>query len=122
MSAVGSLTEGLSELEDQFIQPFVPNIPSCNRDTLDFLDKLHALCPLTVHSILCIIDATAIYPCIPHDDGLANLRNTLLKNTIPTLTINGICDITELVLRRDVFDFNKEYFIHTIVEQPLELN
>ena len=43
VSAVGSLTEGLSELVDNFIQPFVPNMPSYIRDTQDFLDKLHAL-------------------------------------------------------------------------------
>ena len=36
VSAVGSPTEGLSELVDHFIQPFVPNIPSCIRDTQDF--------------------------------------------------------------------------------------
>ena len=32
VSAVGSPTEGLSELVDHFIQPFVPNIPSYIRD------------------------------------------------------------------------------------------
>ena len=53
VSAVGSPTEALSELVDHFIQPFVPNIPSYIRDTQDFLDKLHALCPLPVESILC---------------------------------------------------------------------
>ena len=51
VSAVGSPTEGLSELVDHFIQPFVPNIPSYIRDMQDFLDKLHALCPLPVESI-----------------------------------------------------------------------
>ena len=43
VSAVGSPTEGLSELVDHFIQPFVPYVPSCIRDTQDFLDKRHAL-------------------------------------------------------------------------------
>ena len=112
--AVGSPTEGLSELAYHFIQPFVPNSPSCIRDTHDFLDRLHALCPLPVESILCTIDITALYPSIPHDDGLANLRNALLVNSIPTLTINGSCDMTELVLKRNVFEFNKKYFIKTI--------
>ena len=77
VSAVGSPTEGLSELVDHFIQPFVSNIPSYIRDTQDFLDKLHVHCPLPVESILCTIDATALYPSIPHDDRLANLCNAL---------------------------------------------
>ena len=48
VSAVGSPTEGLSELVDHFIQPFVPNIPSYIRDTQDFFDRLYVLCPLPV--------------------------------------------------------------------------
>ena len=121
VSAVGSPTEGLSELVDHFIQPFVPNIPSYIRDAQDSLDRLHAICPLPVESILCTIDVTALYPSIPHDDGLANLRNALLVNSIPTLTIDGICDMTELVLKRNVFEFNKKYLFR-LVEQPLEQN
>ena len=78
VSAVGPPTEGLSELVDHFIRPFVPNIPSYIRDMQDFLDKLHALCRLPVSSILCTIDVTALCPSILHDDGLANLCNALL--------------------------------------------
>ena len=59
------------------------------------------------------IDVTTLCPSIPHDDVLANLHNALLVNSIPTLTINGICDMTEHVLRRNLFEFNKEYFIQT---------
>ena len=43
VSAVGSPTEGLSELVDHFIQPFVPYVPSCIRVTQDFIYKLHAI-------------------------------------------------------------------------------
>ena len=50
MSAVGSPTEGLSELIDHFVQPFIPNIPSYIRYTQDFLDKLHVLCPLPAYA------------------------------------------------------------------------
>ena len=78
-----------------------------------FLYRLHALCPLSVESILCTIDVAALCPRMPHDDGLANLRNALLVNSIPTITIKGICDMTEIVLRRNVFEFNKKYFIQT---------
>ena len=33
--------------------------------------------------------------------------------SIPTSTINGICDMTEIVHRRNVFEFNRECFIKT---------
>ena len=121
VSAVGSPTEGLSELVDHFIQPFVPNIPSYIRDTQEFIYKLHALCPQPVVSILCTIDVTALYPSIPYDDGLANLRNALLVNSIPTLTVNGTCDMTEPVLIRNAFSSTRNISFR-LVEQPLELN
>ena len=98
VSAIGSPTEGLSEQVDHFIQPFVRNIPSYIRDTLYFIDKLHALCPLPVDSMLHAIDMTPLCPSFPHDDGLANLRTALLENSIPTLAITSICDVTEFVL------------------------
>ena len=111
VSAVGSHTEGLSEVVDHFIQPFLPKILSFIRDTQYFLDRLHALCPLPVDSILCAIAVTALCPNISHDDRLANLRIALLENSIPKLTTSSICDMTELVLKRNVFELNKEYFI-----------
>ena len=109
----GSPIYGFSVLVDHIIQPFVPNIPSCIRDTPDYLDRQHVLCPLPVDSILCTIDVTVIYNSIPHDDGLANLRIALLEFLITTCGINCICDLTELVPKRIAFEFNKEYFIQT---------
>ena len=64
------------------------------------LDKLHALLLLPIESILCTFDVTTQCPRIPHGDGLANLPNALLVNSIPILAINGICDMTLLVLKR----------------------
>ena len=54
MSAARSPTEGLSELEDHFIQPFVPIIPTYIKDTQDSLHMPFAnLFPYinTYHSI-----------------------------------------------------------------------
>ena len=83
-------------------------------DTQDLLDKQHALYLLPFDSI-CTVDVTTPYPSIPHDDGLANLRNALLENSITTVAISCMCDMTELVLKRNVFEFNKEYFIQCSV-------
>ena len=46
-------------------------------------------------------------------DGLANLCTVSLENSTPSVTIFSICDMTELVLKRNVFQFSMEYFIHT---------
>lgn len=66
-------TEGFSELADHFIQSLMPQIPSYTLDTSDFLDELYALSPIPRGSIVCTIDATALYPSKPYIDGLATL-------------------------------------------------
>ena len=65
-------------VQDYIYIPFVPNIPSYIWNMQEILDKLHALCAKPVDSILCTTNVTALYPSIPHDGGLANLRNALL--------------------------------------------
>ena len=92
MSAVGSPTEGLSELGDHFIQRFAPNTTSYIRDTQDFIDKLHATCPFPIDSISCTVDVTVPFPSMPHDDGLDDLRNALLIMHIGQLVRMSVLD------------------------------
>ena len=121
MSTFGSPTEGLSELVDHFIQPFVNNIASYIRETQDFRDILLALCPIPVDSTICKIDLAAQYPSIPQEDGLANIRNALLENSTPSLTIISISDMNELYL--NVMYLSSSLIISfRLAEQPLEVN
>ena len=113
VSACGSATEGLSEIVDHFLQPFIPGIPSYIKDTDDFLRKIRAQGPLPPGSLLVTIDVTALYPSIPHHDGISALRTFLSERQLPPTTIDGICDMCELVLKNNVFEFNKEYFLQT---------
>ena len=50
---------------------------------------------------------------MPHDNGLTYPCDALLGISNPTIITFSICDMTELVLKRTVFEFIKEYLIQT---------
>ncbi|KAJ8032026.1 hypothetical protein HOLleu_25430 [Holothuria leucospilota] len=113
VSACGSATEGLSEIVDHFLQPFVPSIPSYIKDTEDFIRKVHGLGPIPHDAFLVTIDVVDLYPSILHNDGISALRTFLSERHVPRASVNGICDMCEIVLKRNVFEFNSEFFLQT---------
>jgi len=83
ISACGSATEGLSEIVYYFLQPFIPLIPSFIKDTDDFIRKIRTITSIPPGALLVTIDVVALYPSIPHVDGINALRTFLTENTLP---------------------------------------
>ena len=48
----------------------------------------------------------ALYPSIPHEDGLETLRERLIKSEDLKLPVNDIVKTTEFVLKNNIFEFN----------------
>ena len=113
ISACGSATEGLSEIVDYFLQPYIPAIPSHIKDTSDFIHKINAIGSIPAGALLVTIDVVALYPSIPHSDGLRALREFLTERHLPTSVVSGICEMAELVLKKNVFEFDSEFFLQT---------
>jgi peptide-methionine (R)-S-oxide reductase len=111
VSACGSPTEGLSEIVDHFLQPFMTAIPSYIKDTNDFLHKVRSLGSLPSGTILATIDVVSLYPSIPHTNGLTALRSFLLQRGLPEKAVQGISILAETVLTKNVFEFNSEFFL-----------
>jgi len=111
ISACGSATEGLSEIVDYFLQPFIPLIPSFIKDTDDFIRKIRTITSIPPGALLVTIDVVALYPSIPHVDGINALRTFLTENTLPAKVIDGVCEMADLVLKKNVFEFNSEFFL-----------
>ena len=109
--ACSSPTEGLSEIGDHFLQPLISSIPSYIKDTNHFLQKLHSLGPLPPDAILVTIDVVALYPSIPHSDGLSALREFLELHNFPVSTSRALVDMAELVLTKNLFEFNKDFYL-----------
>ena len=79
ISNCGYFTENISAFLDYHLQPLAQKVKSYIKDTNDFLKKLRELPNLPKDFLLCTVDVVGLYPNIPHDDGLAVLRNVLEK-------------------------------------------
>ena len=53
----------------------------------------------------------SLYPSIPHDFGLCAHKDILLDRTLLAIVVNGIHNMTELVLKKNVFELNSECFL-----------
>ena len=54
-----------------------------------------------------------VYDSISHNFGLRTLNDFLLDRNLPTEVVNGILNMTELVLKKNVFELNSECFLQT---------
>ena len=70
VSACGSATEGMSEIVDFFLQPYLPTIPSFIKDTDDLIRRIRNIIELPSDVLLVTVDVVSLYRSIPHDFGL----------------------------------------------------
>ena len=49
----------------------------------------------------------ALYPRIPHENGLETLRERLIKSEDLKLSVNDIVKMAEFVLKNNIFEFNE---------------
>lgn len=75
-SAVGSLTEKISEYVDRILQPLVGNQFSYVKDMSHLLTLLHNL-TLPEGALLVTLDIETLYFSIPHDKGLQTIKKIL---------------------------------------------
>ena len=89
----------------------MPTIPSSIKDTDDFIRRIRNITDLPSDVLLVTLDVMSLYPSIPHDFGLCALKNVLLDRNLPAIVVNGIHSMTEIVLKKNVFEFNSECFL-----------
>ncbi|XP_053549033.1 complement C1s subcomponent-like [Bombina bombina] len=69
ISGMGSLTEKISQYVDFCLRPYLLNLPSYIKDTLDVLKKLNDI-TVSTNTLLVAIDVESLYSSIPHDKGI----------------------------------------------------
>ena len=94
----------MSEIVDFFLQPYMPTIPSSIKDTDDFIRRIRNIIDLPSDVLLVTFDVVSLYPSIPHDFGLCALKDFLLDRNLPNIVVNGIHNMTELVLKKNVLN------------------
>jgi hypothetical protein len=112
-SCSGTLCENTSIIIDWFLKPLLPSIPSYLRDSYDFLDRLRSFGPLPVDSFLVTLDVVALYPSIPHQDGLAALRSFLSDSRFDSKFVDAIVELSKFVLEHNFFEFDGQFYLQT---------
>ena len=66
-----------------------------------------------VLTILCTIDFVDLYPNIPHDEGLAFLKDFLDSRVDKQVTTDTLIELAELVLKNNIFEFSDKSYKQT---------
>ena len=90
VSACGSATEGMSEIVDYILQPYMPTIPSSINDTDDFIRRIRNIIDLPSDVLLETFDVVSLFPSIPHDFVLCAHKDFLLDRILPAIIVKGI--------------------------------
>ena len=110
ISNCGFYTENISSFLDFHLQPLAQKVKSYINDTNDFLRKIEELDQLPEGTILCTIDVVGLYPNIPHDEGLAFLKDFLDSRFDKEVITDALIELAELVLKNNIFEFSDEIY------------
>ena len=102
--------ENIANFLDYHLQPLSKKVKSYIKDTNDFLKKVKNLHPLPDGAILCTIDVVALYPNIPHEDGLTALRKALDAREDQRVSTDSIMELAELALKNNYFQHDSRIF------------
>ena len=110
ISNCGFYTKNISSLLDFHLQPLAQKVKSYIKDTNHFLKKIKELGQLPEGAILCTIDVVGLFPNIPHDEGLAFLKDFLDSRVDKQVTTDTLIELTELVLKNNIFEFSDKTY------------
>ena len=115
VSAVGSITENISEFLTLCIQPLVPKLRSYVRDTKHFVSIIRKLPTQSNDAILVSADVSSLYTNIPHNEGIEACKHYMkkYKHELPEFTPNeGIIHMLLLfVLENNYFQFLNQIYL-----------
>ena len=96
---------------DLFGQPGVFQLPSYNRDTTDFINKLRRLPILPPGSLQVTLDVSSLYTNILHDEGIEACEEYLNSRESQAPPTADICHLIQLILSMNLFVFNEKYYL-----------
>ena len=86
-------------------------------DSTDVLNRLEGLVGILERSIICTMDVIGLYPHIPHEDGLRNVREIVEEcSGIPDicedfdLTVDDVINLAWVILENNYFEFNGKIY------------
>ena len=111
LSSNNTPTESISQYVDHFLQPRVAEVPHIIRDTTDYLNRVASLPRFQPGWLLVTLDVSSLYTNIPHAEGVKACRDTLNKRTSYSPPTDDLCELIELILRRNAFIFDDQCYL-----------
>ena len=72
--------------------------------------KIKKLGQLPEGTIICTIDVVGLYPYIPHDEGLAFVKDFLDSRVDKQVTTDTLKELAELALKNNIFEFSDKTY------------
>ena len=110
ISNCGFYTENISSFLDFHLRSLAQRLSSYIKDTNHFLKKIKESGQLLEGTILCTIDVVGLYPNIPHDEGLAFLKDFLDSRVDKQITTDTLIELTELALKNNIFELSDKTY------------
>ena len=98
ISNCGTLTEKVSELLDHHLKPVMQGGKSYIKDSGHFLEKIKTIRCIPDSALLVTTDAVGLFPSIPHQVGLIELKEALDKRLLKMIPTDDLIKKAELVL------------------------
>ena len=117
ISCSGSMTENIGKFVEHHLKNVANIHESYLQDTPDFLRKIEELNESGVindNDILVTIDVSGLYTNIPQDEGLEATKEALDGRTDTSVPTEFIQSLLEVILKYNVFEFDKDLFIQVI--------
>ena len=117
ISGSGSVTENLGLFVEHSIKDLANKHDTFLQDTPDFLRAIESLNengPLPDNAIIVTIDVSGLYTNIPQEEGIEAVREALYERSNSEVPTEFLIRMLEIVLKHNVFEFNKELFLQLI--------
>ncbi|XP_073478692.1 uncharacterized protein [Aquarana catesbeiana] len=111
ISGNGSITEGISQIIDQYLRPHVMELPSYTRDTIHLLQILDGI-SIPSSALLATVDVESLYNSIPHHLGIAAIERVLQQRATTDWKFNAfILTMLDYILRHNTFLFKGSHYL-----------
>ena len=109
ISSINCHTSEISRFVDHHLQPLVKEIPSCIKDTSDFVNKINNF--KVPENSLVTMDIKALYTNIPNNEGTSAVKQKHDNYTKKMVATTVISTFLALILTLSNFNFNSEFYL-----------
>ena len=106
ISNCGTPTEKAPEFLDHRLKPVMQKGKLYIKDSGDFINKIKEFQSFPDSVILVTSNVVVLYPSIPHEAGLKDLKDALDNRENKSISTKGFVKIAPFLLQKNYFEFN----------------